>query len=115
MTIAVSGISSGMNSQNEAATTITESGDDLNKVVQELVKGFKHLSTQTENVIQAADIGNETIDLLLTKITDFQASVDNMSETMNRLVEKINETYLGLSNRLTLETASFFLFSLRNH
>lgn len=92
MTIAVSEISSGMNTQNEAATTITESIEDLNKVVQELVKGSNHLGLQTKNTNQAADNGNETIDLLLTKITDFQASVNNMSETMNLLVEKIHET-----------------------
>ncbi|MCC3356956.1 methyl-accepting chemotaxis protein [Bacillus sp. REN16] len=92
MTIAVSEISSGMNTQNESASTITESIENLNRVVQELVKGSNHLSIQTENTNQAADNGNETIDLLLTKITDFHESVDSMSETMNLLVEKINET-----------------------
>ncbi|WP_010676879.1 methyl-accepting chemotaxis protein [Bacillus timonensis] len=99
MTIAVSEISSGMNTQNEAASTITESIEDLNKIVQELVKGSNHLSLQTENANQAADNGNETIELLLSKITDFQASVNSMSETMNLLVEKINETN-GFTDRI---------------
>ncbi|RFB14932.1 hypothetical protein DZB84_16005 [Bacillus sp. HNG] len=99
MTIAVSEISAGMNTQNESASTITESIENLNRVVQELVKGSNHLSTQTDNANQAADNGNETIDLLLTKITDFQASVSSMSETMNLLVEKINETN-GFTDRI---------------
>ncbi len=99
MTIAVSEISSGMNTQNESASTITESIEGLNKVVQELVRGSNHLGIQTENANQAADNGNETIDLLLTKITDFQESVTSMSETMNLLVEKINETN-GFTDRI---------------
>ncbi|WP_438824209.1 methyl-accepting chemotaxis protein [Bacillus sp. JJ1562] len=88
-----------MNTQNESAGTITESIEDLNRVVQELVKGLNHISIQTDNANQAADNGNETIDLLLTKITDFQASVTSMSETMNLLVEKINETN-GFTDRI---------------
>ncbi|MFS0821645.1 methyl-accepting chemotaxis protein [Bacillus sp. 1P02SD] len=99
MTIAVSEISAGMNTQNESASTITESIENLNRVVQELVKGSNHLSTQTDNANQASDNGNETIDLLLTKITDFQVSVTSMSETMNLLVEKINETN-GFTDRI---------------
>lgn len=99
MTIAVTEISSGMNTQNEAATTITESIEDLNGIVQELVKGSNHLSNQTENTNLAADNGNESIDLLLSKITDFQASVHSMSETMNLLVGKINETN-GFTDRI---------------
>ncbi|MEH7381297.1 methyl-accepting chemotaxis protein [Bacillus sp. JJ1533] len=99
MTIAVSEISAGMNTQNESASTITESIESLNLVVQELVKGSNHLSTQTDKANEAADNGNETIDLLLTKITDFQASVTSMSETMNLLVEKINETN-GFTDRI---------------
>ncbi|MEH7225070.1 methyl-accepting chemotaxis protein [Bacillus sp. JJ1566] len=99
MTFAVSEISSGMNTQNEAASTITETIEELNKVVQSLVKGSNHLSIQTENANQAADNGNETIDLLLTKITDFQASVNSMSETMNLLVKKIHETN-GFTDRI---------------
>ncbi|MFS0864939.1 methyl-accepting chemotaxis protein [Fredinandcohnia sp. 179-A 10B2 NHS] len=92
MTIAVSEISSGMNTQNEAATTITESIENLNKVVQQLVQGSNHLSVQTENANNASDNGNTTIESLLTKITDFQISVTSMSTTMDRLVTKIQET-----------------------
>ncbi|MFT4414390.1 methyl-accepting chemotaxis protein [Fredinandcohnia humi] len=92
MTIAVSEISSGMNTQNEAATTITESIEDLNKVVQQLVQGSNHLSDQTDNANAASKNGNETIELLISKITDFQTSVHSMSETMDRLVNKIHET-----------------------
>ncbi|WP_077619668.1 methyl-accepting chemotaxis protein [Bacillus sinesaloumensis] len=99
MTIAVSEISAGMNTQNEAAATITESIEDLNRVVKELVKGSNHLGVQTENANEAADNGNETISELLSKITDFQDSVHSMSETMNLLVEKINETN-GFTDRI---------------
>ena len=99
MTTAVTEISAGMNSQNVAASTITESIEDLNRVVQELLKGANHLSLQTENTNQAADNGMETIDLLLSKITDFQSSVHSMSGTLNQLVEKINETN-GFTDRI---------------
>src|SRR5690606_15958805 len=58
-----------------------------------------HLSLQTENTNQAADNGMETIDLLLSKITDFQSSVHSMSGTLYQLVEKINETN-GFTDRI---------------
>lgn len=92
MTIAVSEIATGMNTQNEAAMTITEAIEELNKSIQELVQGSTHLSNQTESANQAADNGNDTIDQLLVTITNFQASVKSMSDTMDQLVEKINET-----------------------
>ncbi|MEH7384243.1 methyl-accepting chemotaxis protein [Bacillus sp. JJ1521] len=99
MTIAVSEISAGMNTQTETASSITQSVEELNKSIQEFVQGAAHLNNQTENAKQAADNGTSTIDLLLSKLTDFQASVSSMAATMNHLVEKINETN-GFTDRI---------------
>ncbi|MCH1625044.1 methyl-accepting chemotaxis protein [Ferdinandcohnia quinoae] len=92
MTIAVTEISAGMNSQNEAASTITESVEKLNKVVQHLIEGSNQLNKQTVSANHASENGSVTIELLLSKITDFHESVTSMSGTMNQLVTKIQET-----------------------
>ncbi|MDF0726091.1 methyl-accepting chemotaxis protein [Cytobacillus sp. S13-E01] len=92
MSIAVGEISSGMQTQNEAASTITESIENLNQTVVHLVNAASNLSMQTDEANEASKVGSETIETLLLKITEFQASIDTMSETMNNLVGKINET-----------------------
>lgn len=92
MTIAVSEISSGMNTQNEAATTISESVENLNAIVQQLIESSNNLGEQTNNANTASKDGAQTVELLLSKITDFQESINSMSLTMNNLVAKIHET-----------------------
>jgi methyl-accepting chemotaxis protein len=92
MSIAVGEISSGMATQNEAASTITESIESLNQTVIKLVDAASNLGTQTDEANEASKAGSETVDTLLIKITEFQKSIDGMSTTMNQLVEKIHET-----------------------
>ncbi|QOR66237.1 hypothetical protein IM538_21140 [Cytobacillus suaedae] len=92
MSIAVGEISSGMATQNEAASTITESIESLNQTVVKLVNAASNLGSQTDEANEASKAGSETVDTLLSKISEFQKSIDSMSTTMNQLVEKIHET-----------------------
>ncbi|MCA1031455.1 methyl-accepting chemotaxis protein [Bacillus timonensis] len=99
MNIAISEISSGMATQNEAATSITESVEQLNETVVHLVDSAKVVSTQTEDTFSASQNGRQSVELLLTKITEFQQSVGLLSNTMNGLVTKIQETN-GFANSI---------------
>ncbi|MBE4907039.1 hypothetical protein IMZ08_03080 [Bacillus luteolus] len=92
MSIAVGEISSGMATQNEAASTITESIESLNLTVVKLVNAASNLGSQTDEANGASKAGSETVNTLLSKISEFQKSIDSMSTTMNQLVEKIHET-----------------------
>ncbi|MFC4322476.1 methyl-accepting chemotaxis protein [Litchfieldia salsa] len=92
MAVAVSEISSGMQTQSEAASTITESVETLNRVAQQLIHSATSLNAQTDETSSASTSGSQTVEGLLTTILEFQTSIGAMSLTMNQLVGKINET-----------------------
>lgn len=92
MSVAVSEISSGMQTQNETASNITESIESLNSMVSKLVTTAHQLNSQTDQTNEASKAGSETVQSLLSKIEDFQHSMNTMSETMNALAVKITET-----------------------
>ncbi|MBM7660939.1 methyl-accepting chemotaxis protein [Bacillus mesophilus] len=90
--VAVGEISSGMQTQSESAGTITTSVETLNQMVNELVKNANFLSKQVAVTNSASEEGTQTIEALLSKISEFQQSIDTMSETMENLADKITET-----------------------
>ncbi|MBM6617166.1 methyl-accepting chemotaxis protein [Bacillus suaedaesalsae] len=92
MGIAVGEISSGMQTQTETASTITESIENLNQMVDQLVANAEYLSKQSTSTNEASEAGSEKIEQLLSKMTEFQDSVENLTDTMNNLAEKIVET-----------------------
>ncbi|KAA0547613.1 hypothetical protein FZW96_12270 [Bacillus sp. BGMRC 2118] len=92
MGIAVGEISSGMQTQTETATSITESIENLNHMVDQLVANAEYLSKQSTTTNEASEAGSEKIEQLLSKMTEFQSSVENLTGTMNNLAEKIVET-----------------------
>lgn len=92
MGIAVGEISSGMQTQTETATTITESIENLNQMVIKVVSNAEYLSTQSTTTNEASEAGSETVEQLLSKMTEFQDSVENLTGTLNSLAEKIVET-----------------------
>ncbi|WP_246944701.1 methyl-accepting chemotaxis protein [Bacillus pinisoli] len=92
MGIAVNEISSGMQSQSEAANSITESVENLNQMVTKLVSNAHVLTNQVSSTNQASTDGTKTIEALLSKMTEFQQSIQSMSTTLSNLADKIVET-----------------------
>lgn len=92
MSAAVQEISGGMQTQNDSAMTITQSVEKLNETVAHLVQAANELNDQSGKTNEASQAGSETVGTLLNKITEFQASIHEMSVTMNGLVDKIQET-----------------------
>jgi methyl-accepting chemotaxis protein len=92
MAVAVSEISSGMQTQSEAASIITESVETLNRVAQQLIQSATSLNKQTDETSAASTSGTQTVEGLLTTILEFQDSIQKMTSTMNQLVTKISET-----------------------
>ncbi|WP_456278377.1 methyl-accepting chemotaxis protein [Bacillus sp. AK128] len=92
MGIAVGEISSGMQTQSESASSISESVENLNQMVTKLVSNAQSLTKQVSETNSASDAGTKTIEALLSKITEFQDSIQSMSVTMEELAGKITET-----------------------
>ncbi|MGY3716001.1 methyl-accepting chemotaxis protein [Sutcliffiella cohnii] len=111
MVIAVNEISSGMNTQSATASTITESIESLNEMVKQLLEGSSVLKKETDKSQLATEEGSKTVELLSTKIVDFQQSIQLMSETMETLVEKIKETN-GFTNNIQEIAAQTNLLAL---
>ncbi|WBL14949.1 methyl-accepting chemotaxis protein [Sutcliffiella sp. NC1] len=111
MVIAVNEISSGMNTQSATASTITESIESLNEMVKQLLEGSSVLKKETDKSQLETQNGSKTVELLSTKIVDFQQSIQLMSETMETLVEKIKETN-GFTNNIQEIAAQTNLLAL---
>lgn len=111
MVIAVNEISTGMNTQSATASTITESIESLNEMVKQLLEGSSVLKKETDNSQLETQNGSKTVELLSTKIVDFQQSIQLMSETMETLVTKIKETN-GFTNNIQEIAAQTNLLAL---
>lgn len=111
MVIAVNEISTGMNTQSATASTITESIESLNEMVKQLLEGSSVLKKETDNSQLETQNGSKTVELLSTKIVDFQQSIHLMSETMETLVTKIKETN-GFTNNIQEIAAQTNLLAL---
>ncbi len=92
MNIAVQEVSSGMQSQNEHASDITRTAEELNNIVQSLVKASAALQEQASDTNTVSEEGRQHGEKMLAKIHDFKLSITNMSETMNMLADKISES-----------------------
>jgi len=89
---AINEISVGMSSQNEGATNITQSIEQLHEIVTQLSEQATHVSHNTKETLDQAGQGSKAVEELFMKIKDFQQSLQLMNQTMNELTVRIQET-----------------------
>jgi methyl-accepting chemotaxis protein len=98
MNLSLQEISSGMQSQSVSASDITHAVETLNTNIEELSETTNVLRKQTNDTKEASYVGSQTVEKLLEKILTFETSIQVMANTLNNLVNKIDETNSFTSN-----------------
>lgn len=91
MNTAFDEIATGMTTQTENVSIITDSVESTKQMVGEMVSSLKHIVAQTEGANQASVEGSKTVGNLIEVTNEFQTSVSSMNAKISSLSEKIKE------------------------
>nr|WP_044022706.1 methyl-accepting chemotaxis protein [Bacillus sp. SG-1] len=92
MSAAITEISSGMATQNDSASSITASVEKLNEMMGQLVQSAKTVNNETDTTYEASQLGWQSLNSLMNKNQEFQKSLEMLSQTMDSLGDRIQQT-----------------------